>query len=135
MCDYSVVGLDPEDCNVGAFESCQRFRSFTDSTFSPPYSEDVWSAWLCDYMSDADPNKNAVPAKALTADVDKLLQVFSNNGSMPAPTPNGTNGQPVTLKVRAWMFLGEGMDQARVSRWVCSQGGALTLARCKLAPG
>ena len=106
MCDYSVVGLDPEDCNVRAFESCQRFRSFTDSTFSPPYTEDVWSAWLCDHMSDADPNKNAVPTKDLTADLDTLLKVFSNNGSMPAPTPDGAKGQPVTLKVCACMVPG-----------------------------
>lgn len=99
-CDYSVVGLDAEDCNIRGYESCQRLRKFTDTSFVPPSnSEDLWSVWLCDFQSDSNPNKNAIPAKALTDDINALLQAFSNNGSMPAPTPDGKAGQPVTLKV------------------------------------
>lgn len=117
-CDYSRVGLDVEDCNIQGYESCQRLRRFTDTSFAPPSeSEDLWSAWLCDYQSDTNPNKNAVPARALTDDINALLQAFSNNGSLPAPVPDGKAGQPVMLKVRVVGRFEVEIEGSHEQRW------------------
>ena len=120
-----MVGLDAEDCNIRAYESCQRLRTFTDTSFAPSSSsEDLWSAWLCDFQSDDNPNQNAIPAKSLTNDIEALLLAFSNNGTMPAPTPECKAGQPATLKVgtaRNIVALDQLSPLARLF-WVCEVG-------------
>lgn len=96
---------------IRAYDSCQRFRRLTSSSYEPQSnSEDLWSAWLCDFQSQDDPNKNAIPTKDLTNEIEKLLLGFSTNGStsMQPVAPGLAPGQPATIKdlVQPWVVRG-----------------------------